>query len=518
MKQSLSIVNAPAKHIRTVVIPGVLIAGTLGIMISCGTNEQKLKGTDNSDKAAKEVLEDTTALVVEKDLDAITEEGVIRMITRFNSSSYFLHRGEDKGFEYEFARTFAEEQNLRLEIVIAANDQKPIDLLNAGYGDFIAANYSITPERTEIISFSEPYNIVDQILVFSDTGFQAGSLEEAGSVTISVRKGSSYVKSLTALKEANGYTYTIEELPEMWDTEAIMFAVAEGDFDATIADANLFQAASAYISGLAEGPVISGDDQIAWGIRANAPALKEAMDVFVNEHFRISEVDQLPRRSAYMNILRQRYFDNRPSSYTMRNWNSPQITGYEGYFSPYDKLVKPLAKEAGVDWKLVLSVMAQESRFDPYAESRMGAIGLMQIIPRFSQVEEHMLWDPETNIREGLRYIKKHLAHYSYMNEEDQISFALATYNAGMGHMADARRLTVDRNRDPNNWADVSESLLLLMQPRFFQNARFGFVRGTEPVNYVTEIKARHRMYENMELFASEDPILQRMDGSIYLP
>lgn len=518
MIQSSSIVTAPAKELRTKVIAGVFIAGTLGLMISCSKNQQRLYGTDDSITADNETEETTTA-VVERDFDAITEEGIIRMITRFNSSSYFLHRGEDKGFEYEFARTFADEHNLRLEIVIAGNDEEPIELLNAGYGDFIAANYSITPERDQVISFSEPYNIVDQVLVFSSTGFQVESLREAGSVTISVRKASSYVNTLTALKEQNGYTFTIQEQPEAWDTEALMFAVAEGELDVTVADANLFQAASVYIDGLVQGPVISQNDKIAWGIRANSPLLKEAMDAFTTEHFRISEVDQLPRRSAFMNILRQRYFDNRPASYTMRSWNSPQVTGYEGYFSPYDQLVKPLAEEAGIDWKLVLSVMAQESRFDPYAESRMGAIGLMQIIPRFSQVEEHMLWDPETNIREGIRYLQKHLRHYAYMEEESQIAFALATYNAGMGHMADARRLTVDRNRDPNSWDDVAQSLLLLMQPRYFQNARFGFVRGTEPVNYVTEIKSRLRMYENMELFASEDPILQRLDSrSVYLP
>ena len=452
---------------------------------------------------------------VERDFDAIREEGVLRMITRFNSSSYFLHRGEERGFEFEFARRFAEQNNLRLEVVIAGNNEEPIDLLNAGRGDLIAANYSITDARMQYISFSEPYNIVDQVLVLRAGEHVPYSLGELEDAVISVRRGSSYVKTLKRLKAEYGYSFTIDILPEMWDTEAIMFAIADGEFDMTIADANLFQAASNYISGIASGPVISGDEQIAWGVRRNAPQLVEQMNRYILGHFSISDADMLPRRSSFMNVLRQRYFDNRPANYTVRNYGMHRVTGYEGLFSPYDRLVQPLAEEYGVDWKLVLAVMAQESRFDPYAKSRMGAIGLMQIIPRFSPFEEHELWDPETNIREGLRYLRKHLDHYSYMEEDNRLAFALATYNAGMGHMADARRLTVDRNRDPNNWDDVAQSLLLLMQPRFFSQARFGFVRGTEPVNYVTEIKRRHTMYQNMALFASEDPILQRRDSSL---
>lgn len=522
----LSTLTYTAQRIRKNIIPGVLIVGTLGFMVSCNKSaESDAAATAEAEGISKEEqLGITITESVERDFQDIRQEGTLRMITRFNSSSYFLHRGEEKGFEYEFARAFAKAHDLELEVVIAGNQDHPVDLLNSGKGDFIAANYNITPDRKEFINFSTPYSRVNQILVLHDhiDGEMPQSLREAAGLEISVREGSFYARLLKQLKEENGYTYIVNELPEMWDTEAIMFALAEGEFEATVADDNLFSATSNYINGLVGGPVIREADAIAWGIRNNAPELKNSMDEFIGLHYRISETDGLPRRSSFVNILRRRYYEERPESYNVRSYTSrnvsDQVTGYEGYLSPYDRLVRPIAEEAGIDWKLVIAVMAQESRFDPYAESWMGAKGLMQIIPRFSQVEEHELWDPETNVREGVRYIKEHMHHYAYMDSVSQISFALATYNAGMGHMADARRLAMDRNRDPNSWDDVSESLLLLMQPRHFRNARHGFVRGTEPVNYVRQILKRYETYNHMATFASEDPIFRRYDEHALLP
>jgi soluble lytic murein transglycosylase-like protein len=66
----------------------------------------------------------------------------------------------------------------------------------------------------------------------------------------------------------------------------------------------------------------------------------------------------------------------------------------------------------GMDPLLILAVMAVESRFNPIAESVMGAKGLMQVIPKFHQdkLEEHggedSVLDPMTNILVGTRILK----------------------------------------------------------------------------------------------------------------
>ena len=172
-----------------------------------------------------------------------------------------------------------------------------------------------------------------------------------------------------------------------------------------------------------------------------------------------------------------------------------------GVISPYDEMIRSVADSMDLDWLLLTAMIAQESSFNPNSQSWAGAIGLMQIMPQFVDSTEYEdyreLYDPLTNIKLGANIIKENLKHYSYIDStEQQWAFALATYNVGQGHMADARRLTIDQNKDPNDWDAVSNSLIKLMQRRHYQKARYGFARGIEPVQYVEEIMNRYRTYE----------------------
>jgi len=162
-------------------------------------------------------------------------------------------------------------------------------------------------------------------------------------------------------------------------------------------------------------------------------------------------------------------------------------------------LIKEVADSTGVDWLLIASIIAQETKFNPNAKSWAGAVGLMQVLPRYSEVSsEEQLYNEKVNIREGVRILKEHLNHYSYMDSTNRWSFALAAYNAGQGHVADARRLAIDQNKDPNKWKNASDALLKLMQRKYYQDARYGFCRGIETVRYVKEIKNRYKTYQTI--------------------
>jgi membrane-bound lytic murein transglycosylase F len=447
---------------------------------------------------------------VDLDFAAIKERGSIRLITRYSSVSYFLHHGLERGFEYEFLSEFAKLYNLRVEVVIPQENEDPIDVLNRGDGDVIAQNYSITPKRARFIEFSEPYNLVNQVLVLpSHLDGVYSTLDSLNGLNVTVRRGSSYYYTLREIQKL-GIDINIELVPENWDTEGLINAVATGDIQATIADDNLYNAAAIYIKGITAGPSLSRSDVIAWGIRRNASELKDKMDEFLSEHFRVSEMDGEPKRSMLLNMLRHRYFEN---EIMVHRFRSPVAkTEYAGLLSPYDSLVRPIAEDMGVDWKLVVAVMAQESRFDPYAESWAGAVGLMQVIPRFSEFADYELYDEELNIREGIRILKEHLDHYAYLDSTNQIQLALATYNSGMGHIADARRIAIDQNKDPNNWEHVEDGLMKLMHPEFYMNARFGFARGIETSNYVRDVMNRYRMYHTIVTLA-QDQEAQRRNG-----
>jgi len=460
---------------------------------ACSTNDAD---DSSADTKAEKSLPVSVLEPVQRDLTEIKRSGVLRMITYYSSNTYFLNQGIEVGFEYELVKEFARENDLALEVVIVGADENPFDLLNSGEGDLIAANYTITPERREIVNFTRPYNLVDQLLVFSsEAPAQPHTLEELAEtdIPISVRRNSSYYSRLQDLIDS-GYDININTMPDAIDTEAALMQVAEGELMATVADDNMFDAANRYMDGLFPGPTIAEKDTIAWAIRENAPDLESAMNRFLYKHFRFTEDRERPRRSTFLNVLRQRYFEESRQIAEFYNpeWQYQTI----GIISPYDDIVKSVADSMQLDWLMLTAMIAQESSFNPNSKSWAGAVGLMQVIPRFVETEYEQLYDPVTNIREGARIIKEHLSHYSYMDSTNQWQMALATYNVGQGHMADARRLVIDQNKNPNEWENVSNALLMLMQRRYYQNVRYGFARGIEPVQYVKEIMNRYRTYE----------------------
>lgn len=470
----------------------------LAVALSC----QKDSRLDYASGATSSDIAPSVTEAVDRDLDAIRESGVLRMITHYSSNTYFLHQGIEVGFEYEFLRAFARENDLVLEVVIIGKDENPFDLLNSGAGDVIAANYTVTPERERYASFTRPYNLVDQVVVFSSSLPQKPeTLDElaASGLPVTVGRNSSYYHRLMELRE-EGYDLNLEVISDAMDTESLLFQVVNGSIAATVSDNNMYQATSRYLDGLVAGPVIAEDDSIAWAVRSNAPALKEELDRFLYRHFRMTADSERPRRSELLNILRQRYFVTGPqiAEYFNPDWHFPST----GLISPYDEMVQEVADSLDLDWLILISIIAQESQFNPVSKSWAGAVGLMQIIPRFSDIEYEALYEPEINIMEGARILREHLDHYAYLDSLNQLSFALATYNVGLGHMADARRLVIDRNRDPNEWEEVADALLRLMQRRYYQDARHGFARGIETVQYVEEILNRYRMYQRVMTIA----------------
>ena len=155
----------------------------------------------------------------------------------------------------------------------------------------------------------------------------------------------------------------------------------------------------------------------------------------------------------------------------------------------YSRFIKTAAKKHGFDWHLIVAQIYQESHLNPKAKSRAGARGMMQILPgtaRSLGVKD--IYNAVENINAGVRHLKTLYDHYESIPGYDRMLLALAAYNAGRGHVEDARRLAVKKNLDPDSWESLTRTLPLLRYRKYYEKSKYGYCRGTEPVTYTKRI------------------------------
>ena len=86
----------------------------------------------------------------------------------------------------------------------------------------------------------------------------------------------------------------------------------------------------------------------------------------------------------------------------------------------------------------------------------------------------------------------------------------------GLGHLEDARVLTQRQGGDPDVWTDVMERLPLLQQSKYYQQLRYGYAKGSEPVTYVKNIRHYYSILQWQDI-AQNQP-MPPLQPNEYLP
>ncbi len=441
--------------------------------------------------------------MVERDLDDIQQEGILRAITVYSETSYFLYRGQPMGFEYELLQRLADHLEVALEIIPAEDLDQLINMLNRGEGDLIAYGLTVTQPRQQYVDFSNYLYLTKQVLVQRkpdnwrrkklheiEKELVSDPIELIGD-TVAVRLASSYYERLQNLEQEIGGDIVVDTRPGKLSTGRIIKKVVQEEIEYTVADDNIAEINSAYYPSLDVETPISFSQRSAWAVRKNAPELRKALNAWI----------KAMRNKVDYYVIYDRYFENKRDF--RARIESDFFSQAGGKISRYDTLVKRFADTLNWDWRFLSSLIYQESQFDPNARSWAKARGLMQLMPATArELGVRNRRDPLQNLQGGTAYLEELYERWEGIPDSVQrVKFTLASYNCGYHHVVDAQRLAKENGANPQQWDDAVEQYLLkLAYPKFYNAApvEYGYVRGIEPVTYVKQIFERYQHYRQL--------------------
>lgn len=457
------------------------------VFISCSDNHSSFRTSGET--------------AVSADFDQIKKRGKLIAVTDFNSINYFIYKGEPMGFNYELLTTFADHIGIDVEIVTENHIEHAIGMLNSGEADLIAMGITVNSTRKKEILFTEPIDETRQVLIQRkprnwrsmtadqlDKKLIRNQLDIAGK-TIYVQEGSSHAERMLTLASEIGDSVTVVEVP--FESEQLISNVARGEIEYTVCDENVALVSATYYHDIDISTPVSFPQKLAWGVRkSNSELLLEELNKWLTVY----------KKTGSFALLHAKYFRNSRSGKIIK---SDYYALNTGKVSRYDDLIREFSDSIKWDWRLLASLICQESRFDPNVESWAGAFGLMQVMPvtgeRFGI---DITASPENNIKAGVMNINwLHSIFDTRIDDENErLNFILASYNAGPGHVLDAMELAEKNGMDPQKWADVESWLLKKSDPRYYNDVvvKSGYFRGTESVAFVSEIIDRYEHYKNI--------------------
>lgn len=419
------------------------------------------------------------------DWEAIKARGTLRLVTLNRPDTYFTAAGEFYGFEYEMVRRFARKHDLALEVVIAPHEDQLIPILLQGRGD-LAAGF-ITPTaslRAQGVSFSTPYHASEGQLVGRRNERRPLHPVDLHRARIAVSQSSPYLDHLTSIRNA-GVSFDIHLLPQGTEDSLIMEGVRSGQFQYGVADRFLVSVDTAIEGNLVGAMTIGDAEPHAWAVRLAHQNLLSRLNAFWNQTYQSSA----HRRTHYKYFAQGGEAQPYKSEFTfLRD---------KGQISPYDDLVQRFARYYDFDWRLILALMYEESRFDPEAVSSAGARGLMQVKDvAAEEVGIADISDPQDAIHAGVKYLDWVRAHLeSDLDVRDRIWFSLVGYNAGIARLLDARTLAAQMNLDTRRWQGQVELAFQELPQSGMRDGKHVTLQPQTTISYIERIQARYQAY-----------------------
>jgi len=455
-------------------LAAVLLVGTAVALSACGGEKPAAKQVTARD--ADPIAEVETPLPpaeLETQLPASVREAVLKPFTgdlkelvsrravrvgvTFNRTFYFVDKGVQRGIAYEYGQLMEDRLNKHFRtgagnrihvIFLPLPRDMLLPALIDGKVDLVAAQVPIAPDLAKHVDFSDPTRKnVDQILVTGPSAPAIGSIDDLAGKTVFARTLGGYRQGLVELNErlrSEGKPLVrIREAPPNLEDDDLLEMVNAGLIPAIVVDDYL----AVFWKKVFPGLVIHDDialrtgGSLAIAVRKDNPQLLAALNTFMGKY---------GLGSAFGNQIQRRYLVD--ATY------AKSATSEEGRrtFRSVVELFRKYGDRYNVDFLLMAAQGYQESKLNHNARSRIGAVGIMQVMPATGKsLGVGDIRQLEPNIHAGVKYMRMMRDRYFEQEPMDDLNkalFTFAAYNAGPGRVRQLRREAEQRGLNPNVW------------------------------------------------------------------
>jgi membrane-bound lytic murein transglycosylase F len=418
-----------------------------------------------------------------RSVNPVGTRGELRVVTLEGPTTYTKGTRGTEGLEFRLAQEFAREQGLDLYIYPVASPALMRAELAAGRADIAAAQLTADPAWARVGDAAAVYDHVPQLVVYH-RGEDRPSSADLESMQLLVRADSPQEQMLRRLK--------IRLFPKLGWTAVAAHAVdpmqdiQNGVGDYAVVDANEYAFAQHLYPDVVPAFSLPETRPVQWVVRHMDPDLYAAVNRFIEGSRQSGQLGALLTPPAQ---------DRRVLAYQDTRQFHQDI---DKRLPQYRALFEEASEQTGIDWRLLAAIGYQESKWDPDAESSMGASGVMMLTSNTADslgVEDRS--DARESILAGARYFQEVRDKVpAHIPEPDRTWLAIAAYNVGYGHVEDARRLAQMRGKNPDSWQDVREQLPLLADETWYDRLKHGFARGAEPAQFVDHIQRFLKLLE----------------------
>ncbi|MCG8391878.1 MAG: membrane-bound lytic murein transglycosylase MltF [Pseudomonadales bacterium] len=411
-------------------------------------------------------------------MERVMARGELVVLTRPSNTTYYEDQHGFTGMEYELAKGFAESLGVKLRILESDDLSYIRYAVRKGTADMAAAGLIATPERSESLRFTTPYQQVDTLIVRRLSSPRPDSLADLAGSTVAVSAGSTHAEQL--LKTQLEHPELIFQEVEGATPEQLLALVEDGEIDYTLINSNTYSLQRALWPDLIADYTVATDMPLAWAFN---PKDDKSLYLAAQRYLTQAKADGTTAK------LEDRFYGHveQFNLYAARSF----MRHLDDRLPRYEELFRKAQEDSDFDWRLLAAVAYQESLWDPGAISPTGVKGLMMLTnDTANQMGISDRTDPAQSIQAGAAYLRRtHERIPARIPEPSRTWMALAAYNVGFGHLEDARVLTQRQGGDPDNWQDVKQRLPLLAKPAYADQLRYGNARGGQAVVYVRHIR-----------------------------